>query len=267
MAALAVWKSGVVDVVRPSCPSGRGPRAPRARPGAGRADGDRRRRGGLVKGNDKKTQATKLRHQVERSAIGAALLPFADRGRTTFKATLWANFAANIVRNVWSHSIIFCGHFPDQTYTFTQEEVEDEIARRLVRPPAPRRGEHRRQRAVPRDLGEPRLPGRAPPVPGHALARATARSPRACARCASSTACPTTPARSASSSAGAPDDPAAGLPRREAADEAGRLRRAAAARVGRGRAVEPGDARGADGGGVDAAAEGAALRRAPCRPR
>ena len=30
------------------------------------------------------------------------------------------------MRNVWAHSIIFCGHFPDQTYTFSQEEVEDE---------------------------------------------------------------------------------------------------------------------------------------------
>jgi NADPH-dependent stearoyl-CoA 9-desaturase len=27
---------------------------------------------------------------------------------------------------VWSHSIIFCGHFPDQTYTFSQEETDDE---------------------------------------------------------------------------------------------------------------------------------------------
>jgi len=40
--------------------------------------------------------------------------------------TLAANATANIVRNVWAHSIIFCGHFPDQTYTFSQEEVEDE---------------------------------------------------------------------------------------------------------------------------------------------
>ena len=39
---------------------------------------------------------------------------------------MWANVAANIVRNVWAHSIIFCGHFPDQTYTFSQEETEDE---------------------------------------------------------------------------------------------------------------------------------------------
>lgn len=30
------------------------------------------------------------------------------------------------MRNVWSHSIIFCGHFPDQTYTFSQSEVEGE---------------------------------------------------------------------------------------------------------------------------------------------
>ncbi len=43
-----------------------------------------------------------------------------------FKATLAANFTANVVRNVWSHSIIFCGHFPDQTYTFSQKEVQDE---------------------------------------------------------------------------------------------------------------------------------------------
>jgi linoleoyl-CoA desaturase len=49
-----------------------------------------------------------------------------NSGRTTFKKTLKANFTANIVRNVWAYAIIFCGHFPDQTYTFTQEETEDE---------------------------------------------------------------------------------------------------------------------------------------------
>jgi linoleoyl-CoA desaturase len=44
----------------------------------------------------------------------------------SFKATQAADFTANIVRNVWAYSIIFCGHFPDQTYTFSQEEVADE---------------------------------------------------------------------------------------------------------------------------------------------
>ena len=43
-----------------------------------------------------------------------------------WKKTLYANFTANIVRNVWSNAIIFCGHFPDQTYTFTEEETAEE---------------------------------------------------------------------------------------------------------------------------------------------
>jgi fatty acid desaturase len=46
--------------------------------------------------------------------------------REPFKRTLTANVVANLIRNVWSYAIIFCGHFPDQTYTFTQEETEDE---------------------------------------------------------------------------------------------------------------------------------------------
>ncbi len=46
--------------------------------------------------------------------------------RETFKATVKANFTSNIVRNVWAHSIIFCGHFPDGVYTFSEEEVAEE---------------------------------------------------------------------------------------------------------------------------------------------
>jgi fatty acid desaturase len=47
-------------------------------------------------------------------------------GPKGYKATLKANFTANLIRNVWSYAIIFCGHFPDQTYTFSVEETEDE---------------------------------------------------------------------------------------------------------------------------------------------
>ena len=46
--------------------------------------------------------------------------------REPFKRTVQANIVANLIRNVWSYAIIFCGHFPDQTYTFTQEETTDE---------------------------------------------------------------------------------------------------------------------------------------------
>jgi len=47
-------------------------------------------------------------------------------GAKTFRQTAKADATANIVRNVWAYAIIFCGHFPDQTYTFSQKEVEDE---------------------------------------------------------------------------------------------------------------------------------------------
>lgn len=40
--------------------------------------------------------------------------------------TFTANFTANIIRNVWTHTIIFCGHFPDDVEYFTEEEIADE---------------------------------------------------------------------------------------------------------------------------------------------
>jgi linoleoyl-CoA desaturase len=40
--------------------------------------------------------------------------------------TITANLTANIVRNVWAHTIIFCGHFPDGGATFAEEDVADE---------------------------------------------------------------------------------------------------------------------------------------------
>src|SRR5689334_22230186 len=45
--------------------------------------------------------------QAAQEALGA--------GGRTFKSTANADAVANIVRNVWSYAIIFCGHFPDQT--------------------------------------------------------------------------------------------------------------------------------------------------------
>jgi linoleoyl-CoA desaturase len=40
--------------------------------------------------------------------------------------TLTANATSNVVRNLWSYMIIFCGHFPDGAVHFTEEELEDE---------------------------------------------------------------------------------------------------------------------------------------------
>ncbi len=43
-----------------------------------------------------------------------------------FASTLAANATANLMRNLWSFSIIFCGHFPEGTHEFTIEECEQE---------------------------------------------------------------------------------------------------------------------------------------------
>jgi fatty acid desaturase len=69
-----------------------------------------------------KAIGVKARRQVVKDYIAFPLLS----GRRSFKSTLAANFTANIVRNVWAYSIIFCGHFPDQTYTFSEAEVAEE---------------------------------------------------------------------------------------------------------------------------------------------
>jgi linoleoyl-CoA desaturase len=43
-----------------------------------------------------------------------------------FAATALANAIANLVRNVWAFSIIFCGHFPAGVATFTEQEAANE---------------------------------------------------------------------------------------------------------------------------------------------
>ncbi|MCU1653690.1 MAG: fatty acid desaturase [Pseudonocardia sp.] len=40
--------------------------------------------------------------------------------------TLLGNLVANVTRNVWSHAVIFCGHFPSGAETFTEDQLEDE---------------------------------------------------------------------------------------------------------------------------------------------
>jgi len=71
----------------------------------------------------------RLRKVSNKGRIGA-LAGFLDKTvpgvESTYLRTLGADAVANLMRNVWSNAIIFCGHFPDQAYSFTQEEVEDE---------------------------------------------------------------------------------------------------------------------------------------------
>jgi linoleoyl-CoA desaturase len=41
-------------------------------------------------------------------------------------ATLAANFTANLVRNLWTHSVIMCGHFPEGVETFERRSIVGE---------------------------------------------------------------------------------------------------------------------------------------------
>jgi linoleoyl-CoA desaturase len=68
----------------------------------------------------------RVRSRRRRRVLDSAAALAAQSGAGAYRSTLRANAVANVIRNLWSHSIIFCGHFPDQTYTFSQSEVEDE---------------------------------------------------------------------------------------------------------------------------------------------
>ncbi len=63
----------------------------------------------------------KVRRQVGKDYVIFPLL-----AGPSFATTLTANFTANIIRNLWSYLIIFCGHFPDGAEKFTEAELEDE---------------------------------------------------------------------------------------------------------------------------------------------
>ncbi len=44
----------------------------------------------------------------------------------SFLPTLLANVTANVVRNLWSHSVIMCGHFPEGVETFETHSIDGE---------------------------------------------------------------------------------------------------------------------------------------------
>ena len=47
-------------------------------------------------------------------------------GRAGFRRALAAAVLANVLRNVWVHTVVFMGHIPDGAETFTEEQMQDE---------------------------------------------------------------------------------------------------------------------------------------------
>jgi len=65
----------------------------------------------------------KIRKQVTKDYV---VHPALSIPTGSFLPTLAANFTANIVRNLWSNSIILCGHFPEGVETFEKRSIEGE---------------------------------------------------------------------------------------------------------------------------------------------
>jgi NADPH-dependent stearoyl-CoA 9-desaturase len=68
----------------------------------------------------------RLSRRQRKGGLAGVLRKAVEGGLDSYKSAAKANATANVVRNVWAYAIIFCGHFPDQTYTFSPEEVENE---------------------------------------------------------------------------------------------------------------------------------------------
>ncbi|MFI7283773.1 fatty acid desaturase family protein [Micromonospora chersina] len=63
----------------------------------------------------------KIRRQVLKDYVLHPLL-----SGPSFLSTLAATFTANLIRNLWSHSVIMCGHFPNGVETFEKTSIEGE---------------------------------------------------------------------------------------------------------------------------------------------
>ena len=70
----------------------------------------------LLKGIGTKVRGQALKDYVLFPALSGPLFVFPLAGNAT----------ANIVRNLWSFTIIFCGHFPEGTHEFSEEETANE---------------------------------------------------------------------------------------------------------------------------------------------
>jgi linoleoyl-CoA desaturase len=68
-----------------------------------------------------KVTLKKIRQQMTKDYVVHPLL-----SGPSALTTLTANMTANLVRNLWTHSVIMCGHFPEGVQTFERRSIEGE---------------------------------------------------------------------------------------------------------------------------------------------
>lgn len=80
---------------------------------------------GRVDKNDFRARAGRVLAKIRRQATRDYVLHPLLSGPSAL-TTLGANLTANLVRNLWTHSVIMCGHFPDGVETFAKDSIEGE---------------------------------------------------------------------------------------------------------------------------------------------
>src|SRR3954454_8483364 len=60
-----------------------------------------------------------------RRQLGKDFVVYPALSLRSWRSTLAANATAVLLRNLWSHSIIMCGHFPEGVETFEQDELDE----------------------------------------------------------------------------------------------------------------------------------------------
>jgi fatty acid desaturase len=98
-------------------------------------------------------------------------------------AVLAGNLVANLLRNLWTFLVIFCGHFTEKAAVFAPEVVAGGNARPLVSAPATRFEQSLRRAAAAHPHRQPQPSDRTPPVSGSAgaaLCRAGVRGTPDC---------------------------------------------------------------------------------------
>jgi linoleoyl-CoA desaturase len=86
--------------------------------------------GKIYKGRDDRDEskirarefAVKAGAQLAKDYVAYPALTSLSPG-ATYRSTLTANAVANVIRNVWSNAVIFCGHFPDGAEKFTKTDM------------------------------------------------------------------------------------------------------------------------------------------------
>ena len=81
--------------------------------------------GGETDPAEKRELAKGIWEKVRRQTLKDYVL-FPALSGPLFAFPLAGNAVANLTRNLWAFTIIFCGHFPEGTHEFSEEETEDE---------------------------------------------------------------------------------------------------------------------------------------------